>query len=369
MPAASSKRRATRRTRRNQPVRDGRGADAGRRRPDFPANPTSTRATSRARLASTPTATARSLRRLHARRAGRLLGRQPNLRDLLQPRRLAVRAGRRARLQLRLRHGVQYSTPGDGYAGMRLQPNGDLGQVAYVGQASSPLDRRSLFGRATRDINDNLTAFAQANYSSVEVSTTGAATRLRSRSGRRRFPSTGGRFRRRCRRCSRSRTGIERAARPRRGSCSGCIDFLGGPPPRTWTGTCTRSWQASKAASANATGRGSSYVSSGQTSESALFSNIPSLQRYWNLIAAVPERFHAARFAEQQHLGPRHASRRAATTLRLARAACRSSRTARRSGRAVYRRTASKASRRTPARSRSSIKTSPSSTCRARSPT
>ena len=33
------------------------------------------------------------------------------------------------------------------------------------------------------------------------------------------------------------------------------------------------------------------YVSSGQTSESDLFSNIPSLQRYWNLIAASPSAF------------------------------------------------------------------------------
>ena len=33
------------------------------------------------------------------------------------------------------------------------------------------------------------------------------------------------------------------------------------------------------------------YVSSGQTSESTLFSNIPSLQRYWNLIAASPSAF------------------------------------------------------------------------------
>ena len=56
---------------------------------------------------------------------------------------------------------------------MRLQPNGNLGQVNYVGQASSPLTRRSLFGRATHELNDNLTMFAQANYASVEVSTHG----------------------------------------------------------------------------------------------------------------------------------------------------------------------------------------------------
>src|SRR6185295_4435316 len=62
---------------------------------------------------------------------------------------------------------------GTGYAGVRLQPNGNLGQVAYVGQAQSSQERHSLFGRATHELNDHLTAFAQANYASYQVNTTG----------------------------------------------------------------------------------------------------------------------------------------------------------------------------------------------------
>ena len=62
---------------------------------------------------------------------------------------------------------------GTGYAGVRLQPNGNLGQVAYVGQAQSSEERHSLFGRATHELNDNLTAFAQANYASYAITTTG----------------------------------------------------------------------------------------------------------------------------------------------------------------------------------------------------
>src|SRR5262249_25973512 len=68
---------------------------------------------------------------------------------------------------------TQNGVIGTGYAGVRLQPNGNLGQVAYAGNAQSPLERRSLFGRATHDLNEHLTAFAQANYSSNNVTTTG----------------------------------------------------------------------------------------------------------------------------------------------------------------------------------------------------
>ena len=88
---------------------------------------------------------------------------------------------------------------GDSYSGVRLQPNGDLGQVSYEGQAASPLTRRSVFGRATHELNDSLSAFAQATYSNVQVTTTGGYP-PRSRCGRPRFLSTGGRFPRRYRR-------------------------------------------------------------------------------------------------------------------------------------------------------------------------
>jgi iron complex outermembrane recepter protein len=62
---------------------------------------------------------------------------------------------------------------GDGFSGVRLQPNGNLGQVFFEALASTPLERRSAFARAIHDMNDNLTAFVQANYSNVEVETRG----------------------------------------------------------------------------------------------------------------------------------------------------------------------------------------------------
>jgi outer membrane receptor protein involved in Fe transport len=69
------------------------------------------------------------------------------------------------------------STPWDqnlttGFGGVRKIPNGDLGQIGTQQNfASTPLQRRSAFGRAHHDITDNLEAFVQANYSNVEVTT------------------------------------------------------------------------------------------------------------------------------------------------------------------------------------------------------
>ncbi|HUQ53353.1 MAG TPA: TonB-dependent receptor, partial [Gammaproteobacteria bacterium] len=187
---------------------------------------------------------------------------------------------------------------GDGYAGMRLQPNGDLGQVAFDGQAATPLERRSLFGRATHEINDHLTAFAQATYSGVNVSTTGgyppaitvwsAPVPLDGRP----IPAALQTLL-----ASRVRNVDPDGAGPAVAVNQGptdpwqlfrVLDFLGGAvttdvdrdvyqimagvqgsfSQRDWT------WEA--------------YVSSGQTSESDFFSNMPSLQRYWNLIGAAP---------------------------------------------------------------------------------
>lgn len=62
---------------------------------------------------------------------------------------------------------------GDGYAGMRINRNGNLGQVFEGGMASTPQERRSIFGRARYDLTDTLTAFAQLNYSNNTVTTTG----------------------------------------------------------------------------------------------------------------------------------------------------------------------------------------------------
>jgi len=72
--------------------------------------------------------------------------------------------------------GVGYNGPiarmdvvGDGFTGIKIEPNGALGQDPLSGNISSPMERRSLFGRAIYDITDNLTSFVQANFSSVEV--------------------------------------------------------------------------------------------------------------------------------------------------------------------------------------------------------
>ncbi len=72
--------------------------------------------------------------------------------------------------------GVGYNGPiarmdvvGDGFTGIKVEPNGALGQDPLSGNISSPMERRSLFGRAVYDITDNMTSFVQANFSSVEV--------------------------------------------------------------------------------------------------------------------------------------------------------------------------------------------------------
>ncbi len=62
---------------------------------------------------------------------------------------------------------------GDGYAGMRINPNGNLGQVFEGLMASTPQERRAMFGRARYDVTDNLTGFAQVTYSNNSVTTTG----------------------------------------------------------------------------------------------------------------------------------------------------------------------------------------------------
>jgi iron complex outermembrane receptor protein len=68
---------------------------------------------------------------------------------------------------------MSYEENGDGFLGVRKQPNGTLAQVATTGFAATPAERRSVFGRAHVDLNDNLTAFAQATYSNIKVVTRG----------------------------------------------------------------------------------------------------------------------------------------------------------------------------------------------------
>jgi iron complex outermembrane recepter protein len=68
---------------------------------------------------------------------------------------------------------MSYDINGDGFSGVHRQPNNSLQQVNIEALAATPSERRSLFGRATFDMNDNLTAFAQATYSNVDVTTRG----------------------------------------------------------------------------------------------------------------------------------------------------------------------------------------------------
>jgi outer membrane receptor protein involved in Fe transport len=59
---------------------------------------------------------------------------------------------------------------GDGYYGLIRQ--GDrIEQIYQDGALSTPLERRSAFAKGHVDINDNLRAFVQANYSNSQVST------------------------------------------------------------------------------------------------------------------------------------------------------------------------------------------------------
>jgi iron complex outermembrane recepter protein len=62
---------------------------------------------------------------------------------------------------------------GDGDWGMRIQPNGSLGQVFEGLMASTPQERHAIFGRARYEVTDNLTAFAQVTYSNNTVTSTG----------------------------------------------------------------------------------------------------------------------------------------------------------------------------------------------------
>jgi outer membrane receptor protein involved in Fe transport len=176
---------------------------------------------------------------------------------------------------------------GDGYAGVRLQPNGDLGQVSYNGNASSPLDRRSLFGRARHTISDNLSAFAQANFSSVEVTTTqnGYPPAITVWSAP--VPLDGRPIPAALQTLLASRTGAGGgAAAP--WQVFRVLDFL---PSGVTTESSSDVYQIMAGLDGTFSQRDWTwefYISSGQTSVENFFSSMPSLQRYWNLIGASP---------------------------------------------------------------------------------
>ena len=60
---------------------------------------------------------------------------------------------------------------GDGRYGLLRNTNGTLQQIYQDGALSSPLTRRSAFGKAHVDISEHLRAFVQANFSRTEVQT------------------------------------------------------------------------------------------------------------------------------------------------------------------------------------------------------
>ncbi len=51
----------------------------------------------------------------------------------------------------------------------KLSGSGNLDQIFTDGFISNPLERHSIFGRATYDITDNVSAYVQTNYSNVVV--------------------------------------------------------------------------------------------------------------------------------------------------------------------------------------------------------
>jgi len=199
----------------------------------------------------------------------------------------------------------RHSTPGDSYAGVRLQPNGDLGQVSYDGEAQSPLERRSLFGRATHDINDRLTAFAQANYASVEVKTgqNGYPPAITVWSapvpldGRPIPPALAALL------ATRTYAGVDPdgptgpALPPTLSGATNpwqlfrVLDFLGGPATTTSQSNVYQIMAGVDGSFSKRDWTWEGYVSSGKTDVTNFFENMPSLQRYWNLIAAAPSAF------------------------------------------------------------------------------
>jgi outer membrane cobalamin receptor len=193
---------------------------------------------------------------------------------------------------------MSYATNGDGFEGVRRQPNGTLSQVAVTGFAATPAERRSVFGRAHVDLNDNLTAFAQATYSNISVKTRGGyppaitvwqapvpndglrplppglQALLNSRT---RDPDGGGPLQ------PGDPTGPSAAADP--WNLFRGIDFMGGPNEPT---NETDAYQVMAGVQGSFTNRDwtwEAYVSTGNTNIVSSYNNLTSLQRYQFLVA------------------------------------------------------------------------------------
>jgi outer membrane receptor protein involved in Fe transport len=185
--------------------------------------------------------------------------------------------------------GVNYNGPmmsyvhnGDGVEGVRKQPNGALAQVNVDSFASTPQERRSVFGRARVEINDHLEAFVQANYSNVSVTSLGgyspAITVWQApipNDGLRPLPA-----------------GLQALlnSRPRPTEAWNIfrgIDFMSTPVAPTLT---TNAYQLTAGVQGSFEGRDwtwEAYVSTGDTSILGYYDNLPSLQRY-QFLAAQP---------------------------------------------------------------------------------
>jgi outer membrane receptor protein involved in Fe transport len=193
---------------------------------------------------------------------------------------------------------MSYDANGDGFEGVRRQPNGTLAQVGTTGFAATPAERRSVFGRATVDLNDNLTAFAQATYSNVSVETRGGyppaitvwqayvpndANRplppglqdlLNSRT---RDPDAGGPL------LPGDPSGPSAAADP--WTIFRGIDFMGGPNQPVSTTDAYQLMAGVEGQFSNRDWTWEAYVSTGNTSITSYYENSVSLQRYQFLVA------------------------------------------------------------------------------------
>jgi outer membrane receptor protein involved in Fe transport len=175
---------------------------------------------------------------------------------------------------------MSYDTNGDGFAGVHRQPNGSLQQINIEALLATPAERRSVFGRATVDMNDNLSAFAQATYSNVEVTTRGgyppAITVWQapvSNDGLRPLPPNLQQL-------------LDSRPRPTepwnifRG-----IDFLGTPQQPTVQTDAYQLMAGVEGQFANRDWTWEAYVSTGETNILMYYDNLPSLQRYQFLVS------------------------------------------------------------------------------------
>jgi outer membrane receptor protein involved in Fe transport len=189
---------------------------------------------------------------------------------------------------------MSYDMNGDGLTGVHRQPNGSLQQVNVDALLATPSERRSLFGRASFDMNDNLTAFAQATYANLETTTRGgfppAITVWQApvpNDGLRPLPPN-------LQQLLDSRTYDPDGPAGPQPVQSGAalpwnifrgIDFLGGPQAPTTETDAYQLMVGIEGAFANRDWTYDAYVSTGETDIMIFYDDLPSLQRYQFLVA------------------------------------------------------------------------------------